>query len=95
MIYLDKVHAVYGDRDGKAWLEEGADPVAMTMAAILSSYGRRHTPSEAARQLFLEVMIDYQRKKNGGPARWSGNVSGNFITKELELRKVKARKLAS
>lgn len=93
MIYIDKVHAVYRERDSGSWLEEGADPVALTMAAILPSYGKRHTPTEAARQFFIEVMIDYRRLKNNEPARWAGRVSGNLIAKELDLRKGKAGKV--
>jgi hypothetical protein len=95
MIYMDKVHAVYRERpDGKPWLEEGADPVALTMAATLPSYGRRHSPTEAARQLFLEIMIDYQRNRNGESSRWAGCITGSFIAKELDLRKGKAGKIA-
>lgn len=95
MVYQDKVHAVYRQRpDGKPWLEEGADPVAMTMAATLPSYGRRHTPTEASRQLFLEIMIDYQRMLKDEPSKWGGYVSGGFICKELNLRKGKAGKIA-
>ncbi len=95
MVYQDKIHAVYRQRpDGNPWLEEGADPVALTMAATLPSYGRRHTPTEASRQLFLEVMIDYQRMLNGEKSKWLGCVSGGFICKELDLRKGKAGKIA-
>ncbi len=95
MVYMDKVHAVYRTRrEGQAWLEDGADPVALTMAALLPSYGRRHSPTEAARQLFLEIMIDSQRQKDGHPSRWKGCVSGNFITHELDIRKGKAGKIA-
>jgi len=95
MVFMDKVHAVYRERpEGKPWLENGADPVAMTMAATLPSYGRKHTPTEAARQLFLEIMIDYKRFKNGETSRWSGSVTGNLIAKELDLRKGKAGKIA-
>jgi hypothetical protein len=95
MVYLDKVHAVYRSRPaGNVWLEDGADPVAMTMAAILPSYGRRHAPSEAARQLFLEIMVDWQHDRNGEKSRWAGRVTGGFIAKELDLRKGKAGKIA-
>lgn len=95
MIYIDKVHAVYRERDDGAWLEDGADPVALTMAAILPSYGKLHTPTEAARQFFFEVMIDGQRLKNNEPARWAGRVTGNLIAKEMDLRKGKAGKVTT
>jgi hypothetical protein len=94
-MYMDKVHAVYRDRpEGKPWLEDGADPVALTMAALLPAYGRRHSPTEAARQLFLEIMVDFMRQKNGEPSRWKGCVSGNFIARELGVRKGRAGKIA-
>lgn len=95
MVFMDKTHAVYRVRpDGKPWLENGADPVAMTMAAILPSYGRRHSPTEAARQLFIEIMVDYHRHLKGEQSRWVGSVTGQLIAKELDLRKGKAGKIA-
>jgi len=95
MVLMDKVHAVYRIRpDSTTWLEQGADPVALTMAALLPSYGRRHTPTESARQLFLEIMIDYQRQKDGQASRWASCITGNFIAKELDLRKGRAGKIA-
>ncbi len=64
------------------------------MAALLPAYGRRHSPTEAARQLFLEIMLDCQRQKEGQPSRWKGCVSGNFLAYELDIRKGKAGKIA-
>ena len=95
MLFLDKVQAVYRDRDGTTLIDtEDADPVAMTMAGLLPNKNRRqHHPTDAARQLFVEIMIDYDRANNGGKAKWLGRISAPAITLELERRKGKAGKI--
>ncbi len=90
MLYLDKVHAVYRDRDGTTWLESrNADPVAMTVAALnpKPGIGQRHAPSNAARDLFMEIMRDSLLEQAGGKPRWQGKLSGPALALELSRRK--------
>ncbi len=96
MLYLDKVHAVYRDRNGMTMLEtDDADPVGMTMAGLLpGKTRRRHYPTEAARLLFIEIMMDHMKHKDGGRPKWAGKISGPAITLELDRRKGKAGKIA-
>jgi hypothetical protein len=95
MLFLDKIHAVCRDRGGGTTLIDGedADPVAMTVAGLTPRKGKhRHCPTEAARQLFVEVMIDYARANNGEKSKWAGRMSAPAITLELDRRKGKAGK---
>ena len=95
MLYLDKIHAVYRARDGGTLLDEDADPVAMTMAGLRPGKGgRRHIHTEAARSLFIEVMMDYSKAQKGGRSKWLGKMSGPTIVVELGRRKGKAGKVA-
>ncbi len=96
MLYLDKLHAVYRDRQGGNLLDsEDADPVGMTMAGLMPREGRRrHYPTEAARMLFVEIMMDFQKDMQGGRSKWAGRISGPGITLELNRRKGKAGKIA-
>jgi len=96
MLYLDKVHAVYRDRHGSTMLDDGdADPIAMTMAGLMPGKNRhRHYPTEAARLLFVEIMMDFMKHKEGGVAKWAGRISGPAIALELDRRKGKAGKIA-
>lgn len=89
MLYLDKVHAVYRDRGGTTWLEGGdADPVAMTVAALNPKAGaKRHAPSNAARELFMEIMLDLSLARAGAMPRWQGKTSGPTLALELSRRK--------
>ncbi len=95
MLFLDKIHAVYRDRGGGTTLlsDEEADPVAMTVAGLIPRKDkRRHQPTEAARQLFVEVMLDYARANKGEKSKWTGRMSAPAITLELDRRKGKAGK---
>ena len=95
MLYLDKIHAVYRTRQGSTMLDEDADPVGMTMAGLTPGRNRpRHRYTEAARTLFIEVMNDYVKTRNGGKPKWTGKLSGPTIVMELERRKGKAGKIA-
>jgi hypothetical protein len=95
MLYIDKIHAVYRDRDGTTMLDDDADPVGMTMAGLTPRPGRRrHNPTEAARMLVIEIMMDYQKNKDTGKLKWGGRISGPSITLELNRRKGKAGKIA-
>ncbi len=95
MLFLDKIHAIYRDRNGKTLLDvEDADPVGMTVAGLLPKNGQpQHSPTEAARQLFVEVMMDHEKTKNGGKSRWAGRMSGPTIALELDRRKGKAGRI--
>lgn len=94
MVYLDKVHAVYRDRNGKTLLDNDADPVAMTVAALVPKKGGKpHRPSDAARNLFMEIMVDAALTANGGTSRWSSKTSGPALALELSRRKGKQSKL--
>ncbi len=93
MLFLDKIHAIYRDRGGGSTLldAEEADPVAMTIAGLVPKKGgRQHHPTGAARQLFVEVMIDYDKANKGEKSRWSSRMSVPAITLELDRRKGKA-----
>ena len=95
ILYLDKIHAVYRDRQGTTMLEEDADPVGMTMAGLIPGKNRRrHHPTEAARMLFIEIMMDHMKHKDGGRSKWAGRISGPSIALELDRRKGKAGKIA-
>ena len=96
ILYLDKIHAVYRDRHGSTMLDDGdADPIAMTMAGLIPGASRwRHYPTEAARMLFVEIMMDHMKHKEGGVAKWAGRISGPSIALELDRRKGKAGKIA-
>ena len=96
MLFLDKIHAIYRDRNGKTLLDvEDADPVGMTVVGLLPRNGQpQHSPTEAARQLFLEVMMDHNKTKDGGKSRWAGRMSGPAIALELDRRKGKAGRIA-
>lgn len=95
MLFLDKVHAVYRDRDGGPLIEsENADPVAMAVAGLRpKKEDARHTHTDAAMNLFVEVMVDYEQSKAGGRSRWQSLLSGPSITHELEKRKGSKGKL--
>lgn len=94
MLFMDKVHAVYRDRDGTTLMDDGeTDPVAMTVAGLLPKGNRTvHHPTDAARQLFAEIMIEYGKAEKGGKSRWAGKISAPAITLELGRRKGKGRK---
>ena len=95
MLYLDKIHAVYRTRQGTTLLDEDADPVGMTMAGLIPRRNRhRHHHTEAARSLFIEVMMDYKKSQNGGRSKWMGKLSGPSVVLELERRKGKASRIA-
>jgi hypothetical protein len=97
ILYLDKIHAVYRDRNGATMLDAGdADPVGMTMAGLLPGKTRkRHYPTEAARLLFIEIMMDHMKYKDKeGRPKWAGRISGPSIALELDRRKGKAGKIA-
>lgn len=81
MLFLDKIHAVYRNRNGKTLLDEQeADPVGMTIAGLLPKKGAvKHVPTEAARQLFLEIMLDHEQAKTGNTSRWECRISGPSI----------------
>lgn len=89
MLYLDKVHAVYRERDGGAWLENSeTDPVAMTVAGLRPKDGaKRHFPSDAARGLFMEIMMDSALEQAGVKSRRQGRVTGQALALELGRRK--------
>lgn len=94
MLFLDKIHAVYRDRDGSTLLDDDADPVAMTVAGLVPKKGgTKHHPTDAARQLFVEIMMDYGKGLKGEKSRWAGRVSASAITLELTRRKGKAGKI--
>ncbi len=94
MLYLDKIHAVYRTRNGTTLLDEDADPVGMTMAGLLPGRNkRRHHHTEAARSLFLEIMMDHDKAKKGKRPKWLGKLSGQSVVLELERRKGKAGKI--
>lgn len=88
MLFLDKVHAVHRARDGGAWLENSdADPVAMTVAGLRPKGGaQRHFPSDAARGLFMEIMVEHSRAGGSAP-RGTHRTSAPAIALELERRK--------
>lgn len=95
MLYLDKIHAVYREREGGTLLDEDADPIGMTMAGLMPGQGRRrHHHTEAARSLFIEIMMDYKKSQKGERSKWQGKLSGPAIVVELERRKGKASKIA-
>ena len=95
MLYLDKLHAVYRTRQGTTLLDDDADPVGMTMAGLIPRRNRhRHQHTEAARSLFIEIMMDYKKSEKGGRSKWMGKLSGPSIVLELERRKGKASKIA-
>ncbi len=87
----DKVHAVYRDRsDGPIIETEGADPVAMTIAALRPQKSdRRHIVTEASTNLFTEVMIDFAQMCCGQGSVWQSRLSGAAIAFELDKRKGK------
>ena len=89
MLYLDKIHAVYRDRDGSTWYENGeADPVAMTVAALLEKEkAKRHQPSDAARGLFIEMMTARVLDPARFDTHWRGRTSGPALAIELSRRK--------
>ncbi len=65
----------------------------MTVAGLIPRKDkRRHQPTEAARQLFVEVMLDYARANKGEKSKWTGRMSAPAITLELDRRKGKAGK---
>lgn len=95
MLFLDKVHHVYRrDADGKTLIDtEEADPVAMTVRGLApKDGGPAHTPTEAARQLFAEVMAEHAKALAGETARWNGNLNGPTVAFELGRRKGKGTK---
>jgi hypothetical protein len=95
MLYLDKIHAVYRSRKGGPLLEGDADPVGMTMAGLTPGKNRcRHQHTEAARSLFIEIMIDHHKSQKGEKSKWRGKLSGPSMVLELERRKGKAGKIA-
>lgn len=94
MLFLDKVHAVYRDRNGTTLIDaEDADPVGMTIAGLKGD--PRHVASEAARALFIEIILDHAQAVAGGKPRWAGKTSGPAISHELDKRKGKKGKLRS
>lgn len=96
MLYLDKLQAVYRDRNGTTLLDDDADPVGMTMSGLSPGKNRRpHRPTEAARQLFLEIMMDSRNEAQGGKPKWRSRLSGPGITLELNRRKGRSGQVAS
>ena len=92
MIMLqDKLHAAYRDRDDGPLIEtNGADPIAMTIAALRPQKGdKRHVGTEASTNLFTEVMIDFVQMCNGQSSVWQSRLSGPAIAFELDRRKGK------
>ena len=91
MLFMDKIHAVYRDRDGTTLMDDGeTDPVAMTVAGLLPKRGKPvHHPTDAARQLFAEIMMEFDKAQKGGKSRWAGKMSAPTITLELGRRKGK------
>lgn len=87
----DKVHAVYRDRnDGPLIETKGADPVAMTIAALRPQKSdKRHIGTEASTNLFTEVMIDFAQMCCGQSSVWQSRLSGAAIAFELDKRKGK------
>lgn len=87
----DKVHAAYRDRnDGPLIETEGADPVAMTIAALRPQKSdKRHIGTEASTNLFTEVMIDFAQMCCGQNSVWQSRLSGAAIAFELDRRKGK------
>ena len=96
MLFLDKVHAVYRKRGGSTLADANdADPVGMTVAGFLPRKGGKlHHPTDAARQLFLEIMRDYAKFISGEKSRWNGKMSAVTITLELDRRKGKAGRIS-
>ncbi len=92
MILLqDKVHAAYRERDDGSLIDtNGADPVAMTIAAFRPpNGGKRHIGTEASTNLFTEVMIDFTQMLCGQESVWQSRLSGAAIAFELNRRKGK------
>lgn len=85
----DKIHAAYRDREGGPLIEtNGADPVAMTIAALRPQKGdKRHVGTEASTNLFTEVMIDFAQMCLGKSSVWQSRLSAPAIAFELERRK--------
>ncbi|MCD8350432.1 MAG: hypothetical protein LUC93_07470, partial [Planctomycetaceae bacterium] len=70
------------------------DHVGMTVAGLRPKKGQpQHSPPAAARQLSVEVMMDYGKTKEGGKSRWAGRMSGPAIALELDRRKGKAGRI--
>jgi hypothetical protein len=68
----------------------------MTVAGLVPKKGGHlHQPTEAARQLFLEIMLDYAKLQQGERSRWASCMSPLSITIELDRRKGKAGKIVS
>jgi len=91
IMFQDKAHAVYRDRAGGPLIEtEGADPVAMTIAALRPHKSdKRHIGTEASTNLFTEVMIDFAQMCCGQNSVWQSRLSGVAIAFELDKRKGK------
>lgn len=96
MLYLDKIHAIFRNRNGTTLYEsEDADPVGMTMAGLIPNPARhKHDHTESARQLFVEIIMDYMKTKDGEKSKWAGRISGPSIALELDRRKGKMGKIA-
>ncbi|MDR1613045.1 MAG: hypothetical protein LBT97_09725 [Planctomycetota bacterium] len=98
ILFQDKVHAAYRERDGGTLVDtEGADPVAMTIAALRPARGgSRHIGTEASTNLFVEAMIDFAQALVGGQTSvWQNRLSGNAIAFELDRRKGKRGRIRS
>lgn len=94
MVFLDKVHFAYKPgTDGKPRIDtEDVDPVALTVRGLVpKSGGSVHTPTEAARQFFGEIMVEHAKAEAGGRARWNGILTGPTIALELGRRKGKGK----
>jgi hypothetical protein len=91
ILFQDKVHAAYRERNGGTLVDtEGADPVAMTIAAFRPAKGgSRHIGTESSTNLFVEVMIDFAQVLCGQTSIWQSRLSGAAIAFELDRRKGK------
>ncbi len=90
MILLqDKVHAAYRPRDDGSMIDtSGADPVAMTIAALRpQNSGKRHFGTEASTNLFIDIMVDFAQTCGGQSSVWQSRLSGAAIAFELDRRK--------
>ena len=92
MVFLDKIHYAYGPgTDGKPRIDtEDIDPVALTVRGLVPKSGTPvHEPTNAARQLFGEIMVAHTQAQAGEKARWNGVISPQTVAVELGKRKGK------
>lgn len=93
MLFLDKVDIAYRDNNGVTLVDsEDADPVGMTISGFRPGPGKQeHTPTEAARGFFIEIMQDTALAAAGMTSRYKRVITPSLVTMELSRRKGKRK----